>query len=88
MDDVELILVHGSDNYGTKFESAQALLDDKDITIPVVEKGSAIAVDYGVRGFPTLVVVDKNGNIAHKKMTAVTRDSDREGLVRLIEELR
>lgn len=87
MDDAELLLVHSSTNFGT-YDSAQALLDSRGFSMPVVEEGRPIAVLYEIRGFPTLVLVDQDGTVVYKKYSRLTSDRQREDLMARIRELR
>ena len=85
-DGVEIILVHGSANYGA-YPSAKALLDQKNVTIPVIETGAPVAQRFGVRGFPALVLIDQSGTVVYTKYSALT-ESGREDLQKRIESMR
>ena len=41
------------------------LADTKQITVPILLGGPAIAEDYGIESFPTYYVIDKNGRIVN-----------------------
>ena len=84
--DVEVVLVHASANFG-RHSTAKSLLDEKNITVPVIENGAPIGQKYGVRGYPTLIVIDTSGKVVYTKNGALTPNGRRD-LEKRIEKLR
>ncbi len=54
-------------NLGEDAETAQAFIDERDITYPIIlDQNGNIADFYALRGQPTTVVFDQNGTIVYK----------------------
>jgi len=84
-----LVPIHGL-NYKDKPDDAQGWLDR--LGDPYTRTGADIsgrvAIDWGVYGVPETFVVDRNGNIVHKHIGALTPQAVRDTILPLLRKLK
>ena len=71
IDDVEIIAINPVDK---KASSIEKYAKQNELTIPLAVGEEAWATAFGLKGFPTTVVIDRYGSVAFMHMGAVTQD--------------
>jgi cytochrome c-type biogenesis protein len=84
------LVVVGLDGYDSaKVKTLKEFLDKRNVNYPVVITNSNYAlINYGVRSYPTVFIVDKNGNLVsyHEGWSEEVESVWKEEVLRLLRE--